>query len=195
MTEPGRPIRLFVGLGNPGDKYFNTRHNAGFWFVDEVLRRAGGDYRAEARFSGDVAQVSIGGRDLRLLKPQNYMNRSGESVAALIRYFRLEPQEILVAHDELDLPPGSVRLKSGGGHGGHNGLRDIQRLIGPDYWRLRIGIGHPGHKSQVVGYVLNRADADAESAVSAAIARAVDELPAICAGQMQTVMNRLHSSG
>lgn len=194
MTDTPRPIRLIVGLGNPGEKYAQTRHNAGFWFVDEVVRRAAGAWRYESRFSAESSQVSIGGQDIRLLKPQTYMNRSGEAVAAVLHYFRLSPEDILVAHDELDLEPGTVRLKAGGGHGGHNGLRDIHRLAGADFWRLRIGIGHPGHKSQVVSYVLNRADADAETAIRGILSRTIDELPNIVSGRMQPVMNRLHAS-
>lgn len=186
------PIRLICGLGNPGEKYAVTRHNAGFWLVDEIARRQGAAWSANARFAAETARVVIGGSELMLLKPQNYMNRSGESVAACIRYFRIEPAQTLVAHDELDLDPGDLRLKFGGGHGGHNGLRDIQRLIGADYWRLRIGIGHPGHKSEVVGYVLGRADADGERLIREAIGRAVEEMPHIAEGEMQRAMNRLH---
>lgn len=194
MTDKPRPIRLMVGLGNPGDKYFQTRHNAGFWFVDGVARHAGAVWRFESRFSAEVASLSAAGQELRLLKPQAYMNRSGDAVGAFLHYFRLTPADMLVAHDELDLEPGTIRLKAGGGHGGHNGLRDIHRVLGPDYWRLRIGIGHPGHRSQVVSYVLNRADAEAEASILESISRAIDELDNIVAGKMQPVMNRLHSS-
>ena len=138
--------------------------------------------------------MQVEGRELWLLKPQNYMNRSGDSVAAFLHYFRLDPREMLVAHDELDLLPGTVRLKWGGGHGGHNALRDIHRVVGAEFRRLRIGIGHPGHKSQVVGYVLNRADPDSQAAFSAAVGRAADEVPAIIGGLMQPVMTRLHTA-
>jgi PTH1 family peptidyl-tRNA hydrolase len=193
MSHPALPIRLIVGLGNPGEKYVSTRHNAGFWFVDQVVRSFGSSWSAERRFSGELARVSVNGHEIRLLKPQTYMNRSGESAGACLRYFRLEPSEMLVVHDELDLDPGVVRLKFGGGHGGHNGLRDMHRVVGSEYWRLRIGIGHPGHKSQVTGYVLNRADADSESAILGAIDRAVAELGDIAPGRMQAAMNRLHT--
>jgi PTH1 family peptidyl-tRNA hydrolase len=184
---------LIVGLGNPGDKYAATRHNAGFWFVDQVARHFGGSWSAERRFSGELARVSVDGHEIRLLKPHTYMNRSGESAGACLRYFRLEPAELLVVHDELDLDPGVVRLKFGGGHGGHNGLRDLHRVVGSEYWRLRVGIGHPGHKSQVTGYVLNRADTDAGSAILGGIDRAVAELGDIAGGRMQAAMNRLHA--
>ena len=194
MTDTARPIRLIVGLGNPGDKYSQTRHNAGFWFVDDVARHTRAVWRYESRFPAESARLTVAGQEVRLLKPQTYMNRSGESVAAFLHYFRLSPADMLVAHDELDLEPGRIRLKADGGHGGHNGLRDIHRLAGPDYWRLRIGIGHPGHKSQVVSYVLNRADTDAEAAIRAVLSRAVDELENIVSGKMQPAMNRLHAS-
>jgi PTH1 family peptidyl-tRNA hydrolase len=193
MSHPALPVRLIVGLGNPGDKYAATRHNAGFWFADQVARHFGGSWSAERRFSGELARVSVDGHEIRLLKPHTYMNRSGESAGACLRYFRLEPAELLVVHDELDLDPGVVRLKFAGGHGGHNGLRDMHRVVGSEYWRLRVGIGHPGHKSQVTGYVLNRADADAESAILGAIDRAVAELGDIAGGRMQAAMNRLHA--
>jgi PTH1 family peptidyl-tRNA hydrolase len=193
MSHPALPVRLIVGLGNPGDKYAATRHNAGFWFADQVARHFGGSWSAERRFSGELARVSVDGHEIRLLKPHIYMNRSGESAGACLRYFRLEPAELLVVHDELDLDPGVVRLKFAGGHGGHNGLRDMHRVVGSEYWRLRVGIGHPGHKSQVTGYVLNRADADAESAILGAIDRAVAELGDIAGGRMQAAMNRLHA--
>ena len=139
MNEP-KPIRLICGLGNPGDKYAATRHNAGFWLVDEVARRHGGSWSVNARFQSLDARILVSGQDLLLLKPQNFMNRSGEPLAACMRYFRLAPDEVLVVHDELDLEPGTLRLKFGGGHGGHNGLRDIHRLIGPEYWRLRYPV-------------------------------------------------------
>lgn len=192
MNEP-KPIRLICGLGNPGDKYAATRHNAGFWLVDEVARRHGGSWSVNARFQSLDARILVSGQDLLLLKPQNFMNRSGEPLAACMRYFRLAPDEVLVVHDELDLEPGTLRLKFGGGHGGHNGLRDIHRLIGPEYWRLRVGIGHPGHKSQVVSYVLNRPDGDAETLIRNALDRAAEELPLILRGDMPAAMNRLHS--
>jgi len=193
MNAASGPIRLIVGLGNPGKKYEDTRHNVGFWLVDETARRLGASWRTESRFSGELTLVSIDGYEVRLLKPLTYMNRSGDSVAAVMHYFKIAAPEVLVAHDELDLPPGCVRLKLDGGHGGHNGLRDIHRVIGSGYWRLRLGIGHPGHKSQVVSYVLSRAESDAEQSTRNAIAAATDELSKIVAGEMQPAMNRLHA--
>ncbi len=193
MSQSTNPVELIVGLGNPGEKYTSTRHNAGFWFVDQVARHHGADWRFDRRFSAEIARIGVDGREVRLLKPQNYMNRSGDPAGACLRYFRLESTAMLVAHDELDLEPGVVRLKSGGGHGGHNGLRDLHRVVGNDYWRLRIGIGHPGHKNQVTGYVLNRADSESETAIVGGISRAVGELPDIVGGRMQLAMNRLHS--
>ncbi|MFP4639760.1 MAG: aminoacyl-tRNA hydrolase [Guyparkeria sp.] len=154
-------IKLIVGLGNPGQKYDDTRHNAGFWAVDAIAEALGGRWTEERKFSGAVARVPVDGTDLRLLKPATFMNRSGQSVGPLANFFKIAPEEILVIHDELDLPPGRMRLKRGGGHGGHNGLKDIQAALGSaDFWRLRIGIGHPGHRDAVVGYVLTRAPKD-----------------------------------
>ncbi|MFW6041450.1 MAG: aminoacyl-tRNA hydrolase [Guyparkeria sp.] len=154
-------IKLIVGLGNPGQKYDDTRHNAGFWAVDAIAEALGGRWTEERKFSGAVARVPVDGTDLRLLRPATFMNRSGQSVGPLANFFKIAPEEILVIHDELDLPPGRMRLKRGGGHGGHNGLKDIQAALGSaDFWRLRIGIGHPGHRDAVVGYVLTRAPKD-----------------------------------
>lgn len=185
-------IQLIVGLGNPGEKYLQTRHNAGFWFADEVAARFGGVFRQERRFFGDACQLQAGSRSCRLLKPMVFMNRSGQAVAAMCNFFKLEPQQLLVVHDELDLPPGVVRFKQGGGHGGHNGLRDIHKAIGADYCRLRLGIGHPGHKSEVVDYVLKRASRADDALIRDAISGAVDEIPDLLAGDYQRVMNRLH---
>ena len=182
-----------AGLGNPGPDYQDTRHNAGFWFADEVARRYGGQFRSEAKFFGEVCRVSVAGRDCRLVKPNTYMNRSGQAVAALAQFFKIPVESVLVVHDELDLPPGAVRLKRGGGHGGHNGLRDlIARLGSKDFLRLRLGIGHPGHKDQVVDYVLHRASKEDETLIRQAIDDAADALPDILAGDHERVMNRLH---
>lgn len=186
---------LLVGLGNPGSEYQNTRHNAGFWFVDEVARRYGGRFKMESKFHGEVCRITVAGHDCHLLKPGTFMNRSGQAVLALAQFFKYPLDSILVVHDELDLPPGSVRLKRGGGHGGHNGLRDmVSRLGSGDFLRLRIGIGHPGHKDKVVGYVLNRPNADDEALIRQAIDRAVDELPYVLAGELDKAMNRLHGA-
>lgn len=187
-------IRLIVGLGNPGGKYEDTRHNAGFWFVDRLVRDYGGVFAAEPKFFGESCRIRQGGREVWLLKPMTFMNRSGQSVSSFARYFRIDPGQILVAHDELDLSPGVVRLKQGGGHAGHNGLRDIiSALDAREFWRLRIGIDHPGDSSEVVNYVLSRPSrADAEE-ITQGIERAADLLPLILSGEWQRVMHRLHS--
>ncbi len=188
-----RPIRLLVGLGNPDPRDARTRHNAGFWFADAVASRWGASFRSQSNFFGGVADCHVGGQRLRLLKPMTYMNNSGRSVAALANFYKLESDEILIAHDEIDLPPGTVRLKRGGGHGGHNGLRDIiPQLGGPNFARLRIGVGHPGNKDAVVGYVLKPAPGDEQRAIDDAVALAVDHFPDIVAGELAAVMNSLH---
>jgi PTH1 family peptidyl-tRNA hydrolase len=171
-------IKLIVGLGNPGPEHAETRHNAGFWCVDSLARRAGGSLRPHARYQGEVGRIQVAGQEVWLLKPTTYMNRSGISVRALADYLRIPMEQILVAHDELDLPCGALRLKQGGGAGGHNGLKDIIAHVGEGFWRLRLGIGHPGSRDQVVDFVLRRASApeqrlldDAVDAASAAIER------------------------
>lgn len=188
-------IKLLVGLGNPTQQYAQTRHNAGFWFLDEVAARARLQFRHEPRYHGEVATLDIAGASVYLLKPLTFMNRSGESVAALARFLKLEPDRILVAHDELDLPPGVVRLKRGGGHGGHNGLRDlISRLGAAEFCRLRFGIGHPGDRSRVVGYVLQAPPPAEGDAIKGAIARAMALFPELVSGPLESVMNRLHAA-
>ncbi len=191
VAEDG--IRLIVGLGNPGAQYESTRHNVGFWLLDRLAARHGVAFRNESKLHGMVGRVMLAGQDLRLLKPATFMNRSGQSVAAMARYFDIAPRQILIAHDELDLPAGVVRLKYAGGHAGHNGLRDtIQQLGSRDFWRLRIGISHPGDKAQVVGYVLSRAPRDEETQILGALDDADTCLPELVAGQFQLAMNRLH---
>ena len=193
----GTAIRLIVGLGNPGEKYARTRHNAGFWFLDELARRHGGVFRAESKYQGEVARIRLplpaGAGEVWLLKPTTYMNRSGGAIASLANFYKVTLAEILVAHDELDLPVGTVRLKQGGGHGGHNGLRDAIAAIGADFWRLRLGIGHPGHKDLVLDYVLQRGSAADERAIAEAAARAADILPLLLEQGAEKAMNRLHS--
>ena len=162
-------IRIIAGLGNPEDKYERTLHNAGFWFVDAVARKHGGSFRYEKKFDADVCKVDLYGEEVWLIKPQNYMNQSGPPVRGMLDYYRLRPAELLVAHDEIDLPPGTVRLKEGGGHGGHNGIRDVIQHCGPDFVRLRLGVGHPGEKHKVTNYVLKKGAADVEAAVPAAV--------------------------
>jgi PTH1 family peptidyl-tRNA hydrolase len=187
------PIRLLVGLGNPDPRDARTRHNAGFWFADAVASRWGGSFRSQSNFFGDIADCQVGGHRLRILKPMTYMNNSGRSVAAFANFYKFEADEILIAHDEIDLPPGTVRLKRGGGHGGHNGLRDVIPQLGsPDFARLRIGVGHPGNKNAVVGYVLKPASAEDQRIIDDAVALAVDHFPDIVAGKYSEVMNSLH---
>ncbi len=187
------PIRLLVGLGNPDPRDARTRHNAGFWFADAVASRWGGSFRSQSNFFGDVADCQVGSQRLRILKPMTYMNNSGRAVAAIANFYRFESEEILIAHDEIDLPPGTVRLKSGGGHGGHNGLRDVIPQLGSrDFARLRIGVGHPGNKNAVVGYVLKPASAEDQKVIDDAVALAVDHFPEIIAGNFSAVMNSLH---
>ncbi len=188
------PIQCIVGLGNPGPRYEATRHNAGFWFLEEIAHRYGLTFRKENKFAGETARLEMDGIRCWLLKPDTYMNHSGQAVGALTRFYRIPPEALLVAHDDLDLPPGSVKLKQGGGHGGHNGLRDTIAALGSrDFHRLRIGIGHPGHRGQVVDYVLSRPRQEEESFIRQAIERAADQLPTILQGRFQQAMNLLHT--
>ena len=187
-------IKLVAGLGNPGERYEPTRHNAGFWFLDRVAARDGGRFRAESRFQGDTAEVQIRGHRVRLLKPTTHMNRSGISVAALARFYRIAPEEILVVHDEIDLPVGAARLKTGGGPGGHNGLKDIISHLGDrGFHRLRLGVGHPGERSQVINYVLRRPGSAEQKLIDEAVDDSLREFDAIIEGELMVVMNRLHS--
>ena len=188
-------IRLLVGLGNPGSEYEATRHNAGFWWLDAVAVRLKATLQPERGYHGRVARANVQGNAVWLLAPQTYMNLSGKAVAALARFYKIEPGEIIVAHDELDLPPGEMKLKFSGGHAGHNGLRDIHAQLGsPDYWRLRLGIGHPGVKTEVADYVLGRPMAEHREAIEACIARSLDALDALLAGDMAKATLRLHTS-
>jgi PTH1 family peptidyl-tRNA hydrolase len=187
------PIRIIVGLGNPGSRYEQTRHNAGFWFVDELARRYRGQFKEERRFLGEVARIEIEGRDIRLLKPGTFMNRSGNSVRSLASYLKVPPESVLVAHDELDLPLGTVRLKRGGGAGGHNGLKDLIAHLGREFFRLRIGIGHPGHHNQVIDYVLQRPGAGEERAIRESIDECADVMPILLGEGEQRAMTRLHT--
>ena len=190
---PGLPLRLVVGLGNPGPEHQLTRHNAGFWCVDVLARRHGGDFREDRKYSGETARVRIAGHELTLLKPMTYMNRSGIAIRQLSDFFKVPPAEILVVHDEMDLPVGTVRLKSGGGHGGHNGLRDTIAHIGEGFWRLRIGVGHPGNKAEVIDYVLTRPPRVEEDLILDAVAEAADSLPVLLEQGAERAMTRLHS--
>jgi PTH1 family peptidyl-tRNA hydrolase len=187
-------VQLIVGLGNPGPEYDQTRHNAGFWFVDALARVRGGGFRLENKFHGETARLSLEGKEVRLLKPLTFMNRSGQSVGALARFFRIPPDQILVVHDDLDLAPGTARLKRGGGHGGHNGLRDITSALGGNgFLRLRLGIGHPGQREQVVGYVLKKAPSEEQSAIEEAIDRSLAVISLLVNDQWERAMNQLHS--
>ena len=188
-------IRLVVGLGNPGDAYRGTRHNVGADFVAALARRHGATLAAESRYCGDTARIAVAGQDLRLLLPTTWMNRSGRAVAALAGFYKIAPTEILIAHDELDLPAGCARFKRGGGHGGHNGLRDTVAALGNDsgFYRLRIGIGHPGSAAAVSGYVLRRAPAAEGARTAAAIDAALDALPLLLAGDLVKAQTQLHS--
>jgi peptidyl-tRNA hydrolase, PTH1 family len=190
-------IRLIAGLGNPGPEHERDRHNAGFWFVDELARMHRGQWRRESRFHGEAAKVSFGGSEAWLLKPQTYMNRSGQSVSALARFYRITLDELLVVHDELDLPPGTIRLKKGGGSGGHNGLKDIGAAMGgPGFWRLRIGIGHPRDLypgREVVDFVLQRPARTEQEAIDARMPAALDVVPMLAAGQLERASQALHT--
>jgi len=188
-----KPIRLIAGLGNPEDQYERTLHNAGFWFVNALARKFGGQFRYEKKFDAEICRVTVHGEDVWLVKPQSYMNNSGSPVRGVLDYYRLQPAEMLVAHDEIDLPPGTVRLKEGGGHGGHNGLRDIFRHCGADFLRLRLGVGHPGEKDKVTGHVLKPGSADVESAVTANIDEAIAVLPELVDGNISAAMKKLHT--
>jgi len=191
MAEQG--IRLVVGLGNPGPEYAETRHNVGYRFTDAMVARNGGRFRVENKFHGQLCRLFFAGQGLRLLKPLTFMNHSGQSVAAVVRYFDILPEQVLVAHDELDLPVGILRLKRGGGHAGHNGLRDIIAALGTrDFWRLRIGIDRPEDRAQGVSYVLSRASRDDEDRIREALEAAEPCLSEAISGAFQRAMNRLH---
>jgi len=187
-------IRLIVGLGNPGADYVNTRHNAGFWFADLLARAQSQSFRVEKRFNAEECKIRNNGEDVYLLKPLTFMNRSGQSVGALVRYYKLKPQQILVVHDELDLEPGDNRLKQGGGHGGHNGLRDIIAHLGDrEFFRLRVGIGHPGDRNQVVNYVLHKPSIADLDAIEAANRRTLEVMPLVLEGRIDKAMQALHT--
>ena len=186
-------IALIAGLGNPGPGYKGTRHNAGFWFIDELSQHYPLDFKLESRFQGEVAKVQIKGLSVRVLRPGTFMNESGQSVASLMRYFAIEPGALLVVHDDLDLEPGVVRLKEGGGHGGHNGLRNlIRHLDSNDFVRLRLGIGRPGHPDDATDYVLHVPPAGQRSAILDAVSRAVALIEPMINGDHAAVMNELH---
>ncbi len=187
-------IKLLVGLGNPGPEYEATRHNAGFWWIDEVARKLGATLVPERAYFGLVARVNRPDGPIWLLEPMTFMNLSGKSVGALARFFKIAPEEILVVHDELDLMPGQIKLKLGGSHAGHNGLRDIHAQLGTaDYWRLRLGIGHPGVKSEVVNYVLRKPSPEHREAIEKSIDQSLAALDLILAGDMEKAMMKVHA--
>ena len=186
--------KLLVGLGNPGQKYSETRHNAGFWFVDRLVAGQNPGFRREAKFHGETATLQFPGHDCRVLKPATFMNESGRAVQAAMHFYALKPAELLVVHDEIDLPPGVARLKRGGGHGGHNGLRDVLECLGEaGFLRLRLGVGHPGHGDQVIDYVLERPRTAERALIEAAMIRALDVMPLVLQGHVQKAMKELHT--
>jgi PTH1 family peptidyl-tRNA hydrolase len=187
-------IRLLVGLGNPGPEYEATRHNAGFWWIDAVARRLGAHLSADKAYHGLVARVNRPAGPIWLIEPQTYMNLSGKSVAPLARFFRIAPEEILVVHDELDVLPGQMKLKQGGSAAGHNGLKDIQAQLGsPAFWRLRLGIGHPGDRAEVAGYVLRKPPASERELIEGCIDRSMEALDLLLAGDMLKATALLHA--
>jgi PTH1 family peptidyl-tRNA hydrolase len=193
MSMAGLALRLIVGLGNPGPEHQLTRHNAGFWFVDLLARRHGGEFRDYRKFSGETARITIGSQELLLLKPTTYMNRSGLSIRQVSDFYKIGADEILAAYDELDLPVGTVRLKHAGGHGGHNGVRDTIAHIGESFYRMRLGIGHPGTKTEVIDYVLTRAPRPEEDMILDAVSTAADVVPLLLEQGAERAMTKLHS--
>lgn len=187
-------IKLIVGLGNIGAEYEQTRHNVGFWLIDQLAWQHKAQLREEKKFFGEVARISHQGRDVWLLKPSTYMNLSGKAVGALAQFYKILPDEILVVHDELDIPCGQIRFKLGGGNGGHNGLKDIQAKLGtPNFYRLRLGIDHPGDKNLVVGYVLNKPSAEDRDKIERAMDKSLSVLPDILDGKLEDAVRVLHS--
>ena len=184
--------QLIIGLGNPGDEYTKTRHNAGFWLLDALASEIQTHLATQPKFFGHLGKGFLGPNQIHLLKPMMFMNKSGQSALAAAQFYKIDPTEILVLHDDLDIEPGQIRLKRGGGHGGHNGLRDLHRVFGPDYARIRVGIGHPGHKSKVHSYVLGRATAEQRDSIDQAINEALTYFTDIISGDWDRAMNTLH---
>jgi peptidyl-tRNA hydrolase, PTH1 family len=189
----GEALKMIVGLGNPGTEYARTRHNAGFQFADELAARHGASFRSEPRHRGELARVRVAETELWLLKPMNYMNHSGDAVQSVASFYKVPVEAILVAYDELDFPTGVVRLKQGGGAAGHNGLRDVIAQMGDGFWRLRLGIGHPGDRAQVLDYVLGRPPAAEAELLRAGLVAAADIVPVLLGEGAQLAMNRLHT--
>ena len=186
-------LTMIAGLGNPEERYERTLHNAGFWFVDELARRAGVAFKYEKRFDAEVCKISLVGNDIWLVKPQSYMNLSGGPIRGVLDYYRMRADEILVAHDEIDLPTGTVKLKTGGGHGGHNGIRDVIQHCGRDFARLRLGVGHPGQKDKVTGYVLKKASSDVEAVILKNVDEAADVMDLLVESGLSAAMKKLHT--
>ena len=186
-------MRLVVGLGNPGREYEATRHNVGFWWVDALAEREHATLKKESRFHGHAGRLVSGGNECWLLQPATFMNLSGRSVQALMQFYKIDIGDVLVVHDELDFPPGTVKLKKGGGAGGHNGLKDIQAHLGPEFWRLRIGIGHPGDRAEVSNYVLNAPRKEEMPLIQECIDRSLDAWPLILEGKTEAAMMKLHT--
>jgi PTH1 family peptidyl-tRNA hydrolase len=189
----GVPLKLIVGLGNPGPEYARTRHNAGFWLVDELARRVGGTFRSDSRHQGELAKVRVDGTELWLLKPMSFMNRSGGPVQSVANFYKIPVDSILVAYDDLDFPAGIIKLKQGGGAAGHNGIRDIAPQMGEQFWRLRIGIGHPGDRAAVLNYVLGRPSAEDARLIGEAIGAGLDVVPVLISEGGQKATHRLHT--
>jgi len=191
---PGLAIQLVVGLGNPGREYETSRHNAGFWLVEELARRHGGSFRLEPRFRAELARVRLAGSECWLVKPQDYMNNSGRVTHAVAGFYKVPAEGVLVAHDELDLPPGELRLKRGGGAGGHNGLKDLIAHLGEDFWRLRIGVGHPGSRDLVTPWLLGRTGNAERAPVEQAMPAAADIIPLMIEQGAERAMQQLHTA-
>jgi PTH1 family peptidyl-tRNA hydrolase len=189
----GQPIELIVGLGNPGPEYLSTRHNAGFWFVDAVAAQTGATFRPDRKLEGEIADTTFAGQRLRLLKPATFMNHSGRSAARALAYYRIPPEHLLCVYDEIDLPPGRAKLKFAGGHAGHNGMRSMIEHVGADFWRVRLGVGHPGDRSRVVGHVLKRASSDEEAIILETVRDAIDAVAMLIESGEHAAKNALHS--
>jgi PTH1 family peptidyl-tRNA hydrolase len=189
----GTALKLIVGLGNPGADYARTRHNAGFWLVDELARRHGGTFRHEGKHQAELTRVRINGEEIWLAKPMTFMNRSGGPVSSILNFYKIAPAQMLVAHDEIDLPSGTVRLKEGGGHGGHNGMRDLIAALGDGFWRLRIGVGHPGAKGEVVDFLLTHAGKDEQRIIDETVVVGADAIEEMLRSSAQIAMNKFHS--
>ena len=190
----GAPIDLIAGLGNPDPEYLATRHNVGFWFVDALARDNGASFSGNKKLEAEASEVTVAGRRIRLLKPMTYMNESGRSLARAVSFFRIPSENVLIVYDEIDLEPGRVQLKFGGGHAGHNGMRSIVSHIGSDVWRIRIGVGHPGERSKVSGHVLRRAPAEEEDLITAGVRRAIDVLPILIGEGAERARTALHTA-